>query len=116
MSKLHNLERKLELLLRSPRDAGVYNDIGVILYQMNDPENAEAYLHRAYELLPSNPDILYDYAVILFARLKWREAIPILEKVLDVDPKSIEIRAKIGDAYYQLGKYDEAAKTYGTLQ
>lgn len=116
MNDLDLLKRKLDRLLSAPDDAGLYNDIGVLLYRLKDWENAENYLCRAYELLPSDPDILFDYAVILCRNRKWRKALPLFQLLLRDDPGCRKIIEKAGDACYHLGKYEKAARIYRAPQ
>lgn len=115
MNIIDDLERKSDKMRRSPDDAKNYNDIGVILYQLKDWDNAEKYLCRAYELDPAYPDTQYNYGMLLYHRLKWREAISVFQVYLSSNPDDRKVREKTGDAYYHLEKYEEAAKIYESL-
>jgi len=105
-----DLERKLDKLLKDPDNPQLFNEIGVLLYQAKDWENAELYLQRAYILAPSDKDIMYNYASLLYSQLKWQKAIAVFQDYLKLAPDDKGVGEKIADAYYQLGKYDLAAK------
>jgi tetratricopeptide (TPR) repeat protein len=111
-----DLERKLDQLLKEPNNSQLFNDIGVLLCQVKDLENAEIYLQKAYELNPSSKDILYNYATLLYLKLKWWEAISIYQAYSELDPNDTEVIEKIGDSYYQLCEYELAAKIYEKLK
>ena len=110
MKSIDDLQRKLDKLLMEPGNSRLFNEIGILLYQMNDPENAGAYLQRAYQLCPADLDILSNYAFVLYSQCRWQEAVPIYQAYLALDPNHAEVREKLRDLYYQLGEYQEAAK------
>lgn len=116
MSGFDDLKRKLDRLLKEPGNSELYNDIGVLLFQYKDFENAEKYLQKAYELDSLNEDILYNYASVLYYRLRLRKAVSVFKSYLELCPNDKEVIKKIGDSYYQLGKYAFAAKIYKLLK
>jgi len=116
MNIIEELERNIDQLLRKPDDAQILNDIGVLLYQLEDWKNAEMYFHRAWELDPVNKDILYNYGLLLYLQFRWQEAINIFEHYLELHPNDMEVIEKMGDSYYQLGEYESAAKMYRQLR
>lgn len=115
MNTIDDLERKLDQLLEEPDDAQLFNDIGVLLYLVKDQKNAELYFQKAYELNPINRDILYNYASLLHLQCHWRKAVTIYQDYLKLYPDDREVAEKLGDCYYQLGGYDQAAKVYEQL-
>lgn len=116
MHVIDDLNRKLDRLMTEPENAGLYHGIGTILCRFKDWDNAEGYLRRAYELCPSNRDILYEYAAILYLRYKYREAASVCREGLAIDPRDPELLERLGDACYLQGEYGEAAETYSLLR
>lgn len=116
MNSLNDLQRKLGLFLKEPENPRLLNGIGVLLYQMEDWENAGRYLKKAYELDPSDQDILYNYAALLGTRFRWKEAAAVYGAYLALCPHDEEAIEKMGDSFYQLGEYDSAARTYELLR
>ncbi|NMB96948.1 MAG: tetratricopeptide repeat protein [Clostridiaceae bacterium] len=116
MNIIEDLERKLDQLVRMPDDPRILNDIGVLLYQLEDWKNAEMYLQRAWELDPTNKDILYNYGLLLHLQFKLQEAVRIFEVYLELYPDDRDVVEKMGDSYYQLGECEAAAKMFNQLR
>ncbi len=116
MNSIADLEGKLDQLLREPCNFQLLNGIGVLLYQMKDWDNAGMYFQRAYELNPEDRDILYNYASLLHLQSQWDKAILVYEAYLGLEPGDRAVMEKTGDAYYQLGEYELAAKKYEQLR
>ncbi|SCG83156.1 hypothetical protein DW1_1586 [Proteiniborus sp. DW1] len=116
MNIIEDLDRKLDQLTKNPTNSCILNDIGVLLYRVNDWENAEKYFHRAYELDSKNGDILFNYALILYKQDKFREAIFIYEAYLKFYEYDKEVIQKLGDCYFMIGEYGLASKMYKLLQ
>lgn len=110
MNNIDDLQRKLDRLIKNPGDARLYHEIGVLLYQVKDLENAVLYLKRAYEISPEDADILYNYALLLYSQCKWRESVKIYQACFALDPADEGVSEKLRDLYYRLGAYQEAAK------
>lgn len=104
------LKRKLRKLIEKPRNGQLYNDIGVILYELKDYGNARNYLCRARELYSDNYDVLYNYANTLYALSEWNAASTAFIEYLDNKPNDKAAIEKIADVYYQLGEFDLAAR------
>jgi len=109
---MEDLERKLDQLLKEPTNSNLFNEIGVLLYQVKDWGNAEMYFQRAYGLDKHNIDILYNYASLLYKQSQFQKAISIYKAYLEFNIEDNEVIQKMGDCYYQLGEYKLAAKMY----
>lgn len=116
MSAIEDIERKLDKLLKEPNNPQLYNDIGVLLFQLGDYENSLLYQQRAYELDSLDRDILYNYALLLSKQSQYSKAVAIYEIYLQLFPNDSEVIEKAGDAFYVLGRYELAAKMYDSLQ
>jgi Flp pilus assembly protein TadD len=107
--------RKLLKLPKDPTNQELLNDIGVMLYELNDYENARSYLARAREFSPANRDILYNYAHALYACLDWQQSAELFKDYDTIYGPEKSVIEKIADAAYQLGDYQTAAKYQGIL-
>lgn len=116
MNSVEDLERKLDQLLKEPDNSQLFNEIGVLLYQMKDLKSAEMYLLRAYQLSTINEDILYNYGLLLYLNSQWEKTIHIYKAYLELHENDKEVMEKMGDSYYLLGEYESAAKMYEQLQ
>lgn len=116
MRIIDDLERKLDQLMKEPSNPLLFNQIGVLLYQIKDWKNSEKYLHKAYQLDPRNYDILYNYASLLYLQCKYQETIPILQAYLEDNRSDEAAIKKMGDCYYLMGYYNSAGKLYKELQ
>ncbi len=70
---------------------------GIKAYQLNDEETATIFFNKAMRVDPNNYEALYYLALIDFNKKSYEGAIEKLHKV-------IEINAKYGEAYRNLGK------------
>ncbi|WDV47440.1 hypothetical protein PV797_07115 [Clostridiaceae bacterium M8S5] len=113
---MEKLKTILERLIMQPTNYRMFNDIGVILYQLRDYENSYRFINRAYELDKTNKTILYNYASILYECSKFKEAVEIYKECLNTNQSSTEIMQSIIDCYYILGKYELATKALYDLE
>ncbi len=116
LSEFKDLERKLDRLVKEPENPQLYHEIGVMLYEAGDFQNAEMYLHRAYELTPLDKDILYNYASLFYFQSEFLKDIPLYQACLQLEPDNQDIIEKVADSYYQTGEYESAAKYMDYLQ
>ncbi|MFZ7103241.1 MAG: tetratricopeptide repeat protein [Peptococcaceae bacterium] len=115
MPTFDDLERKLDCLIKEPENFLLFNQVGVILYQVQDWKNAELYFQRAYQLNPADQDTLYNYAFLLYRQGQFQKAVILYEAYLEIEPLNQEVRQKAGDCYYLLGEYEQAVKMYRQL-
>lgn len=106
------LERKLDLLIQDSLNPYLYNEIGVILFQMKDWENAKKFFQRARELMPDNTDFLFNLGIVLYKQSEWELAKTTFQKYLQINPSDVQIIQKLGDTFYLLGEYEQAEKFY----
>lgn len=62
--------------------------------------------------LRTSPDSLYSKAGDLYAAKKYREAIPLFERVVELDPRNANAFALLGGSYFQLGDYPRAIAAF----
>ena len=103
--QLSYMEYSRKRLEANPRDVKAMCDIALGLYRyQNDPESAIPYLLKARETDPSYPRSYIILGEILIIGKKFEEAVPLYEKLLEVEP---ERRA---DNYYNLGQLHQILK------
>lgn len=110
---IDKLQRGLDKLLKDPENYQLYNEIGVVLYQMKDWDLAETYFRRAYRLNIGNIDVLYNYAVILHKQFKYDKAVSVYQEYLSLVEEDDNVRIKLGECFYLLGEYASAKKVLG---
>lgn len=115
MSLIKELEKRLTSIEHEPINPLLLNQVGVILYRLEDYENADKYFKKAYELDPNYKDILYNYAFNMYKRAKWGKAIDLLESYLQVDSGHKKAIEKLADCYFQQEKYEQAIYYYTLL-
>lgn len=94
----------------------VYTNIGLAYYSWEKYGQADASLKKALEMAPDNPRALYYQALVDRNEGNLDHAIADLQKVVDKYPQSPDAHRELGFSYYQLHKYDLAAKQYQALQ
>ena len=108
-----------EFLKRAPRNVAAIRmlaDIGIRFGRFDD---AETLLGCCLELAPGFHLARHSYANLLFRRMRFREALAEIEKVLDAEPGrpshlllKASILAQVGDADEAIGIYDAVLQQY----
>ena len=76
------------------------------------PDAAEASTAPLPAVSPDESDSLYAVAGGLYAARRYREAIPLFERVVEVDPRNGNAYALLGGSYFQLGDYPRAIAAF----
>lgn len=76
-----------------------------------DPQAEELFVH-ALELAPNNVDVLNIYATHLRIERRSEEALPILERALDLDPLSVTLYHDLGRVNLWMGDFETALKAF----
>ncbi len=98
-----------------------YNDValplswyeGVAHYQMNQADKSAEAFERAYRLNPWSFQVINNYASALVKGGRFREAIPLYEKVLEINPRYDDGYFNLAFTLYQVG---ESAKALEQLE
>jgi tetratricopeptide (TPR) repeat protein len=72
------------------------------------PDAADASTATLPAVSPDESDSLYAVAGDLYAGRRYREAIPLFERVVELDPRNGNAYALLGGSYFQLGDYPRA--------
>jgi tetratricopeptide (TPR) repeat protein len=81
---------------------------GLALYQMNQPEKSVAAFERAYRLNPWSFQVVNNYASALVKNGQFREAIPLYEKVLEINPRYDDGKFNLVFTLYKAGDAPKA--------
>ena len=94
------------LYLRRGNERGDHEDYG----------RAESQFRAALALQPEFGEAALGLAAVLSKYHAFGEALTLAEAVLGRDPDDVAAMAAVGDAQFQLGRYDAAAETYTELE
>ena len=93
-----------------------YNDVavplawyeGIAYYQMNQPAPSVAAFERAYRLNPWSFQVINNYASALVKAGRFRDAIPLFEKVVEINPRYEDGKFNLAYTFYQAGDIPKA--------
>lgn len=101
---------------RTPRDnindAWTAYRIGEAYAQLNNTDKAIAYLQKAVELMPLQPDFSNKLAVALLKKGNFAQAKPLLINILKEHSLNIVAMTNLGFVYVNLGQLNEAKPLY----
>jgi len=107
---------------RHPRDATAYLRLGDAYIQKARQTGdlsyftlAEQVLRKSLELAPRNAGAARHLAYVLSSRHQFVEAAEQAQKALDLDPTDSHAYGVLGDAFLELGRYDEAGQAFETM-
>ena len=81
---------------------------GFAAFKNNKPEEALNHLERAYHLNPWSFQVINNYASALLTLKRNQEAIPLLEKAIDINPRYDEGKFNLAYGWTQLGDFQKA--------
>ena len=90
-------------------------EIARIAEQKGISEKALAYLVKARQLAPEDPEVLFQFGKVCLERNLLDDAIPALQKAIALRPDRDEYVYYLGSANVASQKYTEAASIYGQL-
>jgi len=96
-------------------DAAILGDCGRFLGQLGLPDEAYPIGRRVIAIDPLNARSYSVQAVALFYSRRFREALPLWNKILTLSPGSVPPLSALGDAMLLLGNYAEARSTYAQM-
>jgi tetratricopeptide (TPR) repeat protein len=115
----HTLLRTQRLLQRNSRDATVYYRLGDAYLQKARETGdivyidlAEKALQKCLEIAPEHSGAARHLSYAMYMRHGFEEAITQALKAVALDPTDSHAYGILGDAYLEIGKYEEAAQAY----
>src|SRR5207249_1892087 len=107
---------------RKPYDATAYHRLGDAYIQKARESGdvtyfdlAERALGKALELAPRYGDAARHLAFVLYSRHDFDGAAREAQRAVDLNPTDAHALGVLGDAYLEVGKYEAARETYGTM-
>jgi tetratricopeptide (TPR) repeat protein len=105
----------VKVLQLDPNNAVAWNNYGNALRELGRLEEAKKAYTESIRLSPKYAYPLNGLATVLIREKKPREAIPYLEKAIDLDKTFIEVYLNLGIAYHTLGEIEKARTLYSAF-
>jgi len=86
--------------------------LGKLCWRVSNFDKGEIYFRRALEIDPDNPYALYGLGNCHRWHKRYQEAIEVWQKILVDSDGTQALHTRMGDAYYHLGRTEEAAGSY----
>jgi tetratricopeptide (TPR) repeat protein len=96
--KIDEAEKCFLSLVESDSDCKeAYNNLGVIAFKQDDKAKANDYFTRSLEIDPLDRDTIVNYTNLLRSLDQLPIVIPLLEKVVELNPEDKEIKQLLDD-------------------
>ena len=95
---------------RSPNNAELYNNVGLLYRATGELERAEDAYQRAITINPKFAVAWSNLGVLLEQRGKRREATAALQQALALDPSNTGSKVNLANQFYAIGAYAEARR------
>ena len=99
-------------LKNNPTHAAALENLGIVLLQMDRPEEAKEYFIRANRLKPKNIDIMINLAQVYYLLAEPQNAESIFRDALEVDPNNATLHYSLGTRLVNLGRMSEAEDSF----
>ena len=96
-------DRLIESAPNAP--AEVWNNRGVCQKSTRDTAAAEQSFRRALELEPDSPQVLANLGFLLYERMRYDEARPLLRRAHELDPDRLQVAAQLLDVDMQFADW-----------
>ena len=100
----------------SPNNPDVIAGLSFIAFQRGELEKAERLLRRTLQLDAKNFSAHYDLGRLLVSQQKYAEALPILERGVDINKTDPSIRYQLFLAYSRLKMKEKANQTFAEFK
>ncbi len=98
----------------TPRDATLYNRLGVAYHRKQDFALAKKNYEAAIKLNPQYPEAYNNLGTIAFTQKKYGRAIKFYKKALKIRPDAATTHYNLGSAYFAKEDYQKAFEEYQT--
>lgn len=106
------LVRLLSTLFRGRKDPATLNALALDHYERRELDKAEFYFRAVAQATPDDVTAWTNLAVSLIAQLKHAAAVPVLVKVVDMEPDLAEAHLDLGVCYNRLRQNADAISHY----
>jgi Flp pilus assembly protein TadD len=105
--------RNMETLWRrtisaNPGSAMAHNNLGLLLVQQDNPNEAMYYLERATQLAPDNAEAHNNFGGVLRGKGWLEDAATQFRQAVELEPNRAAYRANLGSVLAEAGRIDEA--------
>jgi Flp pilus assembly protein TadD len=104
-----------ELIDEAPSSVRALNNLGVLLDELGEHDEAVTHLQMAQKLDPSNQEVLGNLGAALGASGRYMEAEEQLRSAFRLDPSNLAIRANLGILLFRRGLYSRAEVELGNV-
>ncbi len=87
--------------------ADVWNNRGVCQKSMQNSAGAEESFRRALALQPDSPQVLANLGFLLYERMRYEEARPLLRRAHELDPDRLQVAAQLLDLDLQFADWHD---------
>ena len=102
-------KKKLEKAIeKDPNCAAALNALGVMAQEDQNLDQATQYFEQAIAADPVDPSCRFNLANLLIVSGKYAEAIPLLDKALEIEKDSFKGHVLRGTAHYHMNTWDKA--------
>lgn len=101
-----------ESLKLNPKNAAVFNLLGVAFFDWKKYSESESYYRKSLEINPNQANVLYNLGNVLLYQNKIEKAINAYLKVIELNPNSVESFYNLGVAYCLANNFKEGEKYY----
>ena len=103
-----------DVVAKVPKNAGAWNNLGVIEAARGDPLSAVADFHRALEVAPAFATAHYNLGKALVSAGRPAEAVAELREALAFLPNDPSVHCRLGEALELQGRHEGAAEEFRT--
>jgi tetratricopeptide (TPR) repeat protein len=96
-------------------DAQAIGKLGMLLDVYHRSDDAAFCYRRAHLLVPTSFKWLYYWGSLLFNQKKMQDAVPVLTAALNLQPRYLPAKLKLGEALLDTGEIEAAAEIYESI-
>jgi len=102
-------------LASNPFNSAAYLALGMILYDQEDPQEAERYFRKALLVSPGNKEALRHLGTLLNECGRFNDAVSLLIEAHRLSPDSVPITQSLADALQGTGQSQDAYRLYNRV-
>ena len=111
--RLDAAERRFKaVLLLAPEHFDSLLSLAWVGLQRGDGASAAGWLERAATLHPDDPEVSFGWGAVAALRSEWKGAVERFRVCLRVQPDHLDALNGLGQASFQLGRFEESAAAY----